>query len=79
LVLAVFAPIEIFSGVVTNAATHTTHAVLGDSLIAAWVTDTATNILLTPFYAVAAVLLAIGLIAAKDGTSPRLHSTPPRR
>lgn len=79
LVLAVFAPIEIFSGAVTNAATHTTHALLGDSLVAAWVTDTATNILLTPFYAVAAVLLAIGLIAAKDGTGPRLHSTPPCR
>lgn len=78
LVLAIFVPIEIFSGVATNAATHTTHAVLGDSLVAAWVTDTATNILLTPFYAVAAVLLTIGLIAAKDGTGPRLHSDPAR-
>lgn len=77
LVLAVLVPIEIFSGVATSAATHTTHALLGDSLVAAWLTDTATNILLTPFYAVAAVLLAVGLIAAKDGASPPLHSTPP--
>lgn len=79
LVLAIFVPIEVLSGVAGNAATHTAHAVLGDSLVAAWVTDTATNILLTPFYAVAAVLLAVDLIAEKDGGEPRLHSHPPRR
>lgn len=79
LVLAVLVPIEVFSDAVTGVATHLTHSLLGDSLVAAWVTDTGTNILLTPFYAVAAVLLAVGLIAAKDGASPRLHSTPPSR
>ncbi len=79
LVLAVLVPIEIVSDVATSVATHTTDTVFGDSLIAKWLTDTATNILLTPFYAVAAVLLALGLIAARDGTSPRLHSTPPSR
>jgi hypothetical protein len=77
LVLAVLVPIEIVSDAVTAVATQMTHDLLGDSLIAGWVTDTATNILLTPFYAVAAVLLAVGLIAARDGTNPRLHSTPP--
>ncbi|MGC1852101.1 MAG: hypothetical protein WA687_06650 [Solirubrobacterales bacterium] len=79
LVLAVLVPIEILSGAATNLATHLTHSLLGDSLIAEWLTDTATNIVLTPFYAVAAVLLALDLIAARDGTSPRLHSTPPSR
>lgn len=79
LVLAVLLPIEIVSDAATNLATHFTHAVLGDSLVAAWLTDTATNIVLTPFYAVAAVLLAIDLIVAKDGASPRLHSSPPSR
>jgi len=77
LVLAVLVPIEIVSDVTTSVATHMSHNVFGDSLVAKWVTDTGTNILLTPFYAVAAVLLAVGLIAARDGTSPRLHSTPP--
>jgi hypothetical protein len=77
LVLAVLVPIEIVSDAATGLATRLTHALLGDSLIAAWVTDTGTNIMLTPFYAVAAVLLAVGLIAARDGTNPRLHSTPP--
>jgi hypothetical protein len=79
LVLAVLLPIEIVSDGLTDLATAGVHALLGDSLIAEWVTDTATNIVLTPFYAVAAVLLSIDLIAAKDGTSPRLHSSPPSR
>jgi hypothetical protein len=77
LVLAVLMPIEIFSDVATNLATHLSYSLLGDSLVAEWLTDTATNILLTPFYAVAAVLLSLDLIAARDGTSPRLHSSPP--
>lgn len=77
LVLAVLFPIEVVSDVATSVATNTTHTLLGDSLVAKWATDTATNILLTPFYAVAAVLLAIDLIAARDGNSPHLHSTPP--
>jgi hypothetical protein len=76
LVLAVLVPIEIVSDVATNLATHLTHSLLGDSLVAEWLTDTATNVVLTPFYAVAAVLLAIDLIAARDGASPRLHSSP---
>jgi hypothetical protein len=77
LVLAVLVPIEIVSDGLTDLATAAAHALLGDSLVAEWLTDTATNIVLTPFYAVAAVLLSIDLIAARDGTSPRLHSTPP--
>lgn len=77
LVLAVLIPIEIVSDGLTNLATAGTHALLGDSLVAEWVTDTATNIVLTPFYAVAAVLLTLDLIADKEGAGPRLHSTPP--
>jgi hypothetical protein len=77
LVFAVLVPIEVFSDVVTGLATnlHLFH----DSLLAEWLTDTATNIVLTPFYAVAAVLLTTDLIAEKDGTGPRLHSPPVSR
>ncbi|HET8864037.1 MAG TPA: hypothetical protein VFM94_12425 [Solirubrobacterales bacterium] len=77
LVLAILFPIEVFSDVATSVATHMSHDLLGESLVAEWLTDTATNILLTPFYAVAAVLLSLDLIADRDGTSPRLHSSPP--
>jgi hypothetical protein len=77
LVFAVLVPIEIGSDLVTRLATDAGHALLSDSLIAEWTIDTVTNVLLTPFYAVAAVLLTIDLIAEKDGTEPRLHSRPP--
>lgn len=77
LVLAILFPIEVFSDVATGIATQLSHDLLGDSLVAEWLTDTATNIVLTPFYAVAAVLLTLDLIADKEGASPRLHSTPP--
>ncbi len=79
LVLAVLVPIEIGSDGLTDLATHLTHSLLGDSLAAEWLADTATNIVLTPFYAVAAVLLTLGLIAEKDGSGPRLHSRPHSR
>ncbi len=79
LVLAVLVPIELLSDGLTDLATHFAHTLLGDSLVAEWLTDTATNIVLTPFYAVAAVLLATDLIAARDGADPRLHSSPPSR
>jgi hypothetical protein len=79
LVLAILVPIEIASDALTSGATALAHDLLGESLIAEWLTDTASNIVLTPFYAVAAVLLTIDLIAEKDGAEPRLHSAPPSR
>jgi hypothetical protein len=79
LVLAILFPIEIASDAVTSLATGLAHDLLGDSLFAEWLTDTASNVVLTPFYAVAAVLLTIELIAEKDGAEPRLHSAPPAR
>jgi hypothetical protein len=79
LALAVLVPIEVSSDAVTSVATHLSGDLLGDSLVAEWLTDTATNIVLTPFYAVAAVLLALDLIAARDGSTPRLHSAPAKR
>ena len=79
LVVAVLVPIEVLSDGLTQLATTGAHALLGDSLLAEWLTDTGTNIVLTPFYAVAAVLLTIDLIAAADGEGPRLHSAPSSR
>jgi hypothetical protein len=77
-VLAILVPIEVASDAVTGGATGLAHSLLGNSLFAEWLVDTSTNVLLTPFYAVAAVLLSIDLIAEKDGTEPRLHSAPAR-
>lgn len=78
-VLAALLPIEIAGNAIGGVATHIAYGLFGDSLVAAWLTDTASNILLTPIYAIAAVLLTIDLIAEKDGAGPRLHSAPPGR
>lgn len=77
-VLLALLPIELGSDAIGGVATHLIYGLFGDSLIAGWATDTASNILLTPFYAVAAVLLTLDLIAEKDGGGPRLHSAPDR-
>jgi hypothetical protein len=76
LVLSVLVPIEIAGDVLTNLATDLSASLLSGSLLAEWLADTASNIVLTPFYAVAAVLLTLDLIAARDGQGPRLHSAP---
>lgn len=79
LVLAVLVPIELVSDGLTDLATAGAHALFGDSLLVEWIADTATNVLFTPFYAVAAVLLTLDLIAAEDGVAPPLHSAPASR
>lgn len=78
LVLAVLVPIEIAGDALTNLASTLAHGLLGESLPAEWLTDTLANIAFTPFYAIAAVLLTIDLIAAEDGEGPPLHSRPTR-
>jgi hypothetical protein len=79
LAASVFVPIELAGDALTNLATGLTQDLLGESLLAEWLADAASNIAFTPFYAVAAVLLTLELIAARDGASPRLHSAPPGR
>jgi len=78
IVAAILIPFELAGDAITNAAVHVAHVLLGDTLFAEWLADTSTNVLFTPFYAVAAVLLTLELIKDRDGTAPRLHSDPPR-
>ena len=76
LVLAVLGPIELVGGGLINLTIWLAHKLVGDSLVAKWLADTAANIAVTPVYAVAAVLLTLELIAHQDGEAPRLHSGP---
>jgi hypothetical protein len=78
LVAAVLIPLEVAGDVITNVAIDVAHGLLGETLLTEWLADTVTNILFTPFYAVAAVLLTLDLIKDRDGTAPRLHSGPPK-
>ena len=60
-VLAVLGPITLASEALTDAALSLAHRVLGDSLLADWLGESATNIVLSPLYAVAAVLITLQL------------------
>jgi hypothetical protein len=70
LVFWVLFPIEIAGDGLTDVATWLAHHLLGNSLPAEWFAESLTNIVLTPLYAVAAVLLTLDLIAEKDAQTP---------
>ena len=76
LVFWILVPIEIAGDAVTSVATSLSDNLFSAWLLSEWMTDTISNIVLTPFYAVAAVLLTLDLIAARDGVGPPLRSTP---
>jgi hypothetical protein len=72
----VLIPVEIAGDGLTNLATSLTHNLLGNSLPAEWFSESVSNILLTPIYAVAAVLLMLDLAAEKDAPSPVRRAQP---
>jgi hypothetical protein len=76
IVLAVLVPLELAGSALTALLTRVPHDLFGDSLLSHWLADVLSNLATTPFYAVAAVLLTVTLIREKDGTAPRLHSSP---
>lgn len=76
LVFWVLVPIEIVGDAIGGGLAALVHHGLGDTFLAAWLAEAVANTILSPFFAVAAVLLTVKLIAAKEGTSPPLHATP---
>jgi hypothetical protein len=76
MVAAVVIPIEIVGDLVNDAVVGLSHAILGHGLFAAWVGESVSNILTTPFFAVAVVLLTLELIHHQDGSGPILKHHP---
>ena len=74
----IMVPIELVGDALGEGVATGVHALLGHSFLAAWLAESASNIVLSPFFAVAAVLLTIELIHLKDGDGPRLNSEPGR-
>ena len=72
----ILVPIELAGDALGGAIAAGTHALLGHGFLASWFAESASNIVLSPFFAVAAVLLALDLIRARDGAAPRLNSRP---
>jgi hypothetical protein len=75
-VFFVLAPIEVIGDAIGDTLAHFIHDWLGETLLASWLAEAGSNIVLSPLFAVAAVLLTVELIHRKDGAGPRLHSTP---
>jgi hypothetical protein len=75
-VFAVLVPIELVGDAVGEAGGHLVHDLLGDTFLATWLAEATANFLLSPVFAVAAVLLTLDLIAEKDGSGPRLNPQP---
>jgi hypothetical protein len=80
LVFLVLAPVEIVGDVIAELVGHFVHDLLGESFLSTWLAESASNIVFTPIFAVAAVLLTLDLIARKGdtdaGEGPSLESAP---
>jgi hypothetical protein len=80
LVFLVLAPVEIIGDVVAELVGHLVHDALGESFLSTWLAESAANIVFTPIFAVAAVLLTLDLIARKgetaSGEGSNLESAP---
>lgn len=72
----ILAPIEVAGDAIGEALVHFVHDWLGETFLASWLAEASSNIVLSPLFAVAAVLLTIELIHRKDGDGPQLHSAP---
>lgn len=76
LVFWVMVPIEIFGDAIGAGLANLVHHVFGDTFVAGWLAEASANMVLSPIFAVAAVLLTVDLIAAKDDAAPPLHAAP---
>jgi hypothetical protein len=76
IVAAVLIPLELLSDALTDLAAAFSHGFLGGPFLSDWLADTLANVAFTPFYAVAAVLIAVDRIREKDGGGVDLHSKP---
>ncbi len=75
-VFFVLVPVELVGDGIAEAIESLVHSTLGGSLFAGWLAESASNILLAPFFAVAAVLLTVDLIAARDGAARSSEAGP---
>jgi len=76
MVAAVLIPIEVVGDAINGALVGFAHHLFGHGLLAAWVGETAGNIVTAPVASVAIVLLTLDLIRHHDGVAPRLKRRP---
>jgi hypothetical protein len=72
LVFLVLAPVELAGDAIAELIGHLVHGLLGDSFFATWMAESLANVVFTPIFAVAAVLLTLDLIAARNSADADL-------
>jgi hypothetical protein len=75
-VLWVLLPIQVAGDALGHLLAGLVHDLLGHAFVATWLAEAVSDIALSPFFAVAAVLLTVELIAERDGSAPPIHSAP---
>ncbi|HET7574070.1 MAG TPA: hypothetical protein VFJ99_03040 [Solirubrobacterales bacterium] len=75
LVFWVLVPIEIVGDAIGGGLAALVHDLLGEDFLGTWLAEAVSNAFLSPVFAIAAVLLSVDLIAAKDGP----HAAPALR
>lgn len=76
LVFWVLVPIEVVGDAIGSGLAGLVHHLFGDTFVATWLAEAASNMALSPIFAVAAVLLTVDLIRLKEGASPPVHAAP---
>jgi hypothetical protein len=72
----VLVPIEVLGDAISGGLAGLVHHGLGDTFLATWLAEALSNAVLSPFFAVAAVLLTVDLISRREGPAPPLHQEP---
>lgn len=75
-VFLVIVPIEVAGDAIGTGVAALVHGAFGHSFLGEWLAEALSNVVLSPVFAVAAVLLTVELIAAKESEAPPLHSAP---
>jgi len=73
----VLVPVEIAGDALGSGLAGLVHDAVGHGFLASWLAEAASNIVLSPVFAVAAVLLTVELIAERDGDAPVVNQAPP--
>jgi hypothetical protein len=76
LVFWILIPIEIAGDAIGSGLAALVHDLLGHTFVATWLAESLADVALSPLFAVAAVLLTVEGIAAREGDAPPLHPAP---
>lgn len=76
LVFLILAPVELLGDLFAELIGHLVHDLLGETFFATWTAESLANILFTPIFAIAAVLLTLELIAARSSAAHPVTDVP---